>query len=356
MSWLESRLPESWDIDKVFAYDSVKLVRVLDARLGMVHCTMQFVILCYIVLYVFIIERQYLEMEKTSGWILMKALNQQRSAIGVTWDIYDRITNPGEMGAIFIPTRIFVTKNQTEGVCKSLTEQCKTHEDCLKNHELEAIPDSCDNGYCKITQWCPPENPASPATDIHYLQISDVELWFKAYVHFHKFGLDVATTDETKEVMYPMKAANTYPLHDLLRMANLEFTELIDNGAVIMSTVLLKCDFGSGQAGADCRSKVEVVNVDTKSGYNYVHTHHWFEGETRYQTQVRMYGIRLVAFATGMGAKAAFSQIILQVSSGIALLMVAQTAADFVLMFIVPERKHYTDQKVIQTEDFNEES
>jgi len=47
--------------------------------------------------------------------------------------------------------------------------------------------------------------------------------------------------------------------------------------------------------------------------------------------------------------------IVLQVSSGIALMMVAQSAADFVLMTVIAERKHYTEQKVLQTEDFNDD-
>lgn len=36
-------------------------------------------------------------------------------------------------------------------------------------------------------------------------------------------------------------------------------------------------------------------------------------------------------------------------------MMIAQSVADFVLMSVIAERKHYTDQKVLQTEDFNED-
>mmetsp|Transcript_6212 Transcript_6212/g.10328 ORF Transcript_6212/g.10328 Transcript_6212/m.10328 type:complete len:355 (+) Transcript_6212:172-1236(+) len=343
------------DADEIFAYDSVKLVRVLDYRLGLVNRTMQFLITCYVVLYVFIIEKQYLDFEKTSGWILVRAMNQQKSDLGVTWDMYDRITNPGEQGAIFIPTRILVTKGQVDDAnvfCESFLHPCTQPDDCDIDNSLLQKKE-CVNGHCMRRQWCPAENPAVPSvTETHYLQLSEVELWFKAYVHFHKFSLDVATTDEKTEVMYPMKKANTYPLHDLLRMANLETEELIENGAVIMANVVLTCDFWSER----CRSKVEVVNVDTKSGYNYVHARKYVENGVRKQDTIRMYGIRLTAFATGNGAMPSFSQIVLQVSSAIALLMLAQTTADIWLMHVVPERKHYTEQKVIQTEDFNEDS
>merc|ERR1719161_1525241 len=54
----------------------------------------------YIVIYVCIIEKQYLDFEKSSGWIIVQVLNHQKSDRGITWDTYARITNPGEQGAV----------------------------------------------------------------------------------------------------------------------------------------------------------------------------------------------------------------------------------------------------------------
>jgi len=47
--------------DDIFAYETVKWVRVLDRRLGLVYYTMLIIIVIYIVLYVCIIEKQYLD-------------------------------------------------------------------------------------------------------------------------------------------------------------------------------------------------------------------------------------------------------------------------------------------------------
>merc|ERR1719183_1584800 len=163
--------------------------------------------------------------------------------------------------------------------------------------------------------------------------------------------LAVATTDERTEILYPMKRANTYPLHDLIRMANLDPEEVIENGAVLIANALLDCDLDTGE----CGSKIETINVDTKSGYNYAYNHVYFEDGVRKRDVLRMYGIRLLAFATGFGKRISFPMIVLQTSSGIALMMVAQTFADLVLTMGIAERKHYTDQKVLQTEDFNED-
>jgi len=340
------------DADNVFAYETVKWVRVLDRRLGLVYWTMLIMIFIYIVLYVCIIEKQYLDFEKSSGWIIVQVLNHQKSDLGITWDTYDRITNPGEQGAVFVPTRILTTRAQTqEGFCESPVHLCEKPEDCDIDNEL-LQKSECVNGHCMRRQWCPAENPEAPTTEIQYLEFGNVELWFKTYVHYHKFQLDVATTDEKQEIMYPMKRANTYPLHDLIRMANLDPEEVIENGAVIIANALLQCKLDS----SECTSRVETINVDTKSGYNYVYNHIYFdENGVRKRDVLRMYGIRLLAFATGFAVKTSFSMIVLQTSSGIALMMIAQTVADFVLMTVIAERKHYTDQKILQTEDFNED-
>jgi len=339
------------DTDDVFAYETVKWVRVLDRRLGLVYYTMLIIIVIYIVLYVCIIKQQYLDFEKSSGWIIVQVLNNQKSDLGVTWDTYDRITNPGEQGAVFIPTRILITKGQTQdGFCESIVHTCTAPSDCDIDNELLSKTE-CVNGHCMRRQWCPAENPDAPTTETQYLEFNQVELWFSTYVHYHKFQLDVATTDERKEILYPMKRANTYPLHDLIRMANLDPEEVVENGAVIIANALLECDLDSGE----CGSKVETINVDTKAGYNYAYNHIYFEDGIRKRDTLRMYGIRLLAFATGFGSKTSFPMIVLQTSSGIALMMVAQTVSDFVLMSVIAERKHYTDQKVLQTEDFNED-
>lgn len=341
-----------YDLDDLFAYETVKWVRVLDRRLGLVYYTMLLIIVIYIVLYVCIIEKQYLDFEKSSGWIIVQVLNHQKSDLGITWDTYDRITNPGEQGAVFVPTRILTTKAQSqEGFCESPVHPCTMPEDCDIDNEL-LQKSQCSNGFCMRRQWCPAENPEAPTTEIQYLEFGNVELWFKTYVHYHKFQLDVATTDEKQEIMYPMKRANTYPLHDLIRMANLDPEEVIENGAVIIANALLQCKLDT----SECTSRVETINVDTKSGYNYVHSHIYFdENGVRKRDVLRMYGIRLLAFATGFAVKTSFSMIVLQTSSGIALMMIAQTVADFVLMCVIAERKHYTDQKILQTEDFNED-
>lgn len=339
------------DPDSVLAYDTVKEVRVLDRRLGIVYSLVQFVVVFYIVVVVFVIKKQYLDNEKTSGWTICKVRQPQLSQLGVPWDVYDRITNPGEQSAVFIPTRILVTKGQSqESACESPIHNCTTKKDCDVGH-AEGMSEGCSaNGKCIRHEWCPAEDPSSATTETHYLFLDEVEIWFQTFVHYIEFDLDVSTTDEKEVIRYPDKRANTYKLKDLLRMASLEPGDFAENGAIILTNVLFRCDLDSRK----CEMKVEAHNIDTFTGFNHVHNHVYWENGVRKRDSYRMYGIRLVTSTTGFGTKISFSQIMLQISSAISLLSIAETVADFWLTYIVPERNHYVQQKIEQTEDFNE--
>jgi len=338
------------DVDDVFAYDTVKLVKVLDRRLGIVYYAVQVAVITYIVVFVFIIKQQYLQDEKTTGWLMCKVLQPQYDENLVAWDLYDRITNPGEQGAVFIPTRILVTRGQTQdGFCESPLFNCTAPADCDVGDE-HVQKKECSNGMCMRRQWCPAENPSLSTTETHLLDIEDVELWFQTYAHFNLFNLDVSTTDEDKPIHYPRRRANTYRLADIMRMANLDPEQFQENGAVMLVNALFKCNLDA----STCDMKLESANVDTKTGYNHVVNHVYFDNNVRKRDTYRMYGIRIMAFTTGLGSKTSFSQILLQVSSAIALLSVAELVADLWLQYIVPERKHYIEQKVIETEDFGD--
>merc|ERR1719329_2054708 len=231
--------------------------------------------------FILVVQKEYHEKEKVPGWITVKVLNSQKSTyshlgeeFGITWDNYDRITNPGELGAVFIPTRVVITRGQDQGdevFCRDPQHTCVADSECDVNNLKLQLPE-CEAGGCMRRQWCPAEDPDADTSEVHYLDLTDVELWFQTSVHFHKFDLDVATTDERRP-----------------------------------------------------------------------------------RESYRMYGIRFLAFATGIGHKTVFPMIVTQVASALALSTVAGLITDFWMQAILPERKSYTEQKVEQTEDFGDE-
>mmetsp|Transcript_10487 Transcript_10487/g.29148 ORF Transcript_10487/g.29148 Transcript_10487/m.29148 type:complete len:348 (-) Transcript_10487:192-1235(-) len=340
------------DLDNVLCYDTIKLVRVLDRRLGFVYYFVKALVVAYIVIYVFIINKRYLDNEKSTGWIIVKVMKPQISNQDKLWDVYDRITNPGELGAAFIPTRILITRGQTqeepEGpYCESPMHNCSVPDDCDIGDPLLQKAE-CNEGRCMRRQWCPAEDQNNPeVTETHYLEVHEVQLWFQNFIHYHRFMLDVSTADESEPVHYPHRRANTYRLRDLIRMTNAEPEEFIENGAVMMVNALFHCDLNR----KDCDMNVETATVD-KNFYFHIYNHIYFENGIRKRDSYRMFGIRLVTFSTGFGSKTSLAQIMLQLSSAMSLLCIPAIIADFCLQHVVPESPHYKAKKTIEVDDF----
>lgn len=339
------------DIDDLFAYDTVKEVKVLDRRLGYIYYAVLLMVLFYVIIYIFMIKKQYLETEKTMGWVIAKVTNPAYDDQNLPWDLYDSVTNPGEQGAVFLPTRVLITRGQVqEGFCESPLNPCAQDSDCdIGDDALQQT--KCSNGRCMRRQWCPAEEPGVPTTVIHNVKARSYDIQFQTSLHYHKFMLDVATTDEKRSIRYPADHANTFPLHDLIRMANIEMEAVQELGAIIQVNHFINCDLDA----FECKPGLEVNNIDTKTGFNYVQNYFYFENGVRKRDSYHFYGIRVMASATGIGRRTSISNIILQVSSAIALLSCAQQAADVFLMYFVSERRHYLEKKIIQTEDFNED-
>merc|ERR1719386_185594 len=129
------------------------------------------------------------------------------------------------------------------------------------------------------------------------------------------------------------------------------YLDLQDYGAIIYVNNIFDCDVDRDT----CTRNVEAFNIDTRTGFNHVVSYLYEDGGIKKRDTYRMYGIRMMTFSRGLGARTSFSQVILQLSSAIALLVVAENVADFYLQYIVPERHQYRQLKVIQTEDFNDD-
>ena len=65
-------------------------------------------------------------------------------------------------------------------------------------------------------------------------------------------------------------------------------------------------------------------------------------------------GVRLLLSSRGVGKKVSVAAIMLQVSSLIALMWLANYAADLMMLHVLPERKHYRTYKQERTPDFSD--
>jgi len=357
--WLNifQKMNSTWDPDVLFSYDTVKEVRIRDRRTGRVYALCMLIIICYVVIYVFMYKKLYLAAEKTTGWITAKVLHHKVEEPTQVFDVFDSITNPGEQGGIFIPTRVLITRGQVQdGFCESPNDSCAVDQDCDIGDET-VQKTLCQNGRCLRRSWCPMMELGAPETEEHLVDVAAYDIWFATSIHFHMFALDVGTTDEEKPVRYPdaHRPANTYPVHDLLRMAGVDQAQAQKLGAIVNVNKIFKCDLDKNECMMTLESRAVTGDDNVHQGYNYAKQFFYTEGGVTKRDVYRYYGIRFFAFATGIGAKTSFANIVLQISSAIALLSCAVLAADVCLQYIVAERRHYVDLKVIPTEDFSKD-
>ena len=166
--------------------------------------------------------------------------------------------------------------------------KCSQHTDC------EDIPDlakpKCEKGRCVRKQWCPAEDLSNQKTAqlLSEDAVGDYVIWFQSHVHFHKFNVDVSTTDAKFPIIYPEARATAYPVRDILHFAGVPFNDTSHLGAVILANLNFKCDLDS----KDCTSRMQASFVDASTGYNYAKPHYYVgkDGQ-RWRDLHRYYGL-----------------------------------------------------------------
>merc|ERR1719380_526309 len=94
-----------------------------------------------------IIKQQYLDFEKSNGFIMTKVLNPSYANDTIPFDVFEAVHNPGESGALFIPTRVMVTRNQGQkGSCENPGYPCDSDEDCDTGDDMST--GKCSNSMC----------------------------------------------------------------------------------------------------------------------------------------------------------------------------------------------------------------
>lgn len=333
----------------IFAYDTCKEVRVLDRRLGLVYYVVLGMVLFYVIIYVMIIKQQYLDFEKSNGFVMTKVVNPSFANDTIPFDVFDSVINPGESGAIFVPTRVLVTKGQTQqDYCENPGYPCQSDADCDTGDEMQQ--GKCSNGMCMRRGWCPTQRPGGEGTTVYKIDAEKYDLWFQGKVLFHKFMTDIGNTDQTTSVYYPGENANTYPMHDILYKAQVRLEDVWKDGAVLLVSTIFDCDLQNEQ----CATRIESAKIDAVTGFNFKKSYYYEENGEMKRDAYWFYGIRMVVFATGIGRAPSVAQVVLQGSQAIALLGCAATVADVFLQYLVPERNHYISQKIIETEDFGD--
>ncbi len=363
-----SRRLQTVDLDEVFCYHTVKEVRMLDRRLGYLCWTIRILIASYVIGYVFIAQEGYSQQELAVGHVVPEisgtAYSISRGAAR-PWDEVDMVKPALENGALFIATHALYTPHQRMGNCTSPSKKCAVNSDCAKNPPLSDA--HCDAGMCLEMQWCPAQSEtASDRTYVHPIEGAEgTRIWLKASIMFPSLDAHriFSTIDTEKPTRYDPDEAhvdggkvdhgdgNTPPdeftLAELLGLAGTSYEVVRRTGCVLSVVAHWNCYVDDARG---CRPEVSVDRLDTserRKGFRYEYADYYRSApaapdERNYYTYR---GVRLVLSSRGVGKRVSLSAIMLQISSLIALLWLANYAADFLMLHVLPEKRHYRTYK-----------
>ncbi|KAL1508699.1 hypothetical protein AB1Y20_004794 [Prymnesium parvum] len=372
------------DLDELFSYSTSKEVRMLDRRLGIVCWLIRILVVVYVAVYVFLICEGYTSTEKGVGFVIsqVEGTTYSRSnGVARPWDSIDAVQPALEDGAAFVTTTAYYTPLQRVGNCSTWSKQCSTGSDCSNTPPLST--GSCNSGYCTELQWCPAYSDESvTSTQLHQLQGADrLRIWVKAAIMFPSLDSSrvFSTIDEEKPNVYtgsePSTSTSTtsgatsgttvgdgsarppdqFTIGELLSLAGTSYETVQSTGCVISVSLLWNCFVDGGT----CQPTIQVQRLDLstkRNGFSYQYANYYRTSETGEQQRdlYTVKGVRMLLSSRGVGKKISLSAIMLQVSSLIALLWLANMAADFLMLHVLPERKHYRTYKQERTPDFSD--
>lgn len=375
------------DLDEIFSYNTTKEVRMLDRRLGMVCWVIRIIVLAYVVGYVFLVKEQYTEEEKSVGHAISSVNGTTYSRTnGVVrpWDVVDAVQPALENGAAFVSTMISVTAGQTIANFSNPQLPCTSHADCVK--DLPLSYGQCVANQCEQYGWQPPYSDTDrTSTAVYELEGADTfGVWLRASIQFPT--LDAARIFTTMDVTSPTAyaggsapgasvsdstststtigdgkspAPDYFTVGELLSLAGTSYATIRDTGCTLAVTFLWDCFVDASDL---CHPKLQVSRVDLnerRRGFGYQYATYYAPvpaaaggAETRDLYTVK--GVRLLVSSIGKGRQISISEVILQISSGIALLWLAGFASDVLMLYVLPEKKHYRTYKQERTPDFSD--
>ena len=170
--------------------------------------------------------------------------------------------------------------------------------------------------------------------------------------------LEYASTSTSKTLGAPggtTKPPDYYSLGDLLDLAGTSYETIKGAGATLAVSFSWTCFVDSAAA---CAPQLQVSRLDTyekRHGYQTQYGH-YYRSEKGAEGTRDLYtakGVRLLLTTRGEGKRVSINAIMVQISSCIALLWLAGVAADFIMIYVLPERKHYRTYKQERTPDFS---
>eukprot|EP00128_Syssomonas_multiformis_P009876 Colp12_sorted_trinity150504_noHs@18981 len=355
------------DWDDAFAYSTVKIVRIRDLRLGILHYLFMLAIIMYVVVYTIIINKNYLLRESPVGSMRMSLMQ------------------PNNASADWVP------RNLTElNYCKQTAESYNG----FPNYKCEYWPESLafyprteQSAVFATTRVsltdqrldCQLDVPGCAYTIVNKqpaVFVADIEsftLMLDHSVYATKIDLQRNSINLTGTFTdYKGRPMQTDPNCPVCRVGQ-QGTDIMSLGDIMRAAGVdtLDQDSGTGQgesmryAGAIFLLLITYSNTDTYNTgtVSYDITARHVKGgefkalETIYWTfpssltEANRHGVRLLVLQVGELGRFDFQVMLVNLVSGMGLLAVATTLVDVLATKLLPQKRQYSQFKYTETEE-----
>lgn len=135
----------------------------------------------------------------------------------------------------------------------------------------------------------------------------------------------------------------------LLKLANIKLEEVAESGAIVQVSVLWNCFL----LFSKCVPDLQVTRLGS-SGFSLSQTHHYVAKDGTGRRDVKkMKSLRFIWRSVGSGNQIDLISIIFYLAVAVALLPLADSLTDFVMVVILPERKHFSKHIYQETPDYS---
>lgn len=342
------------DWDRIFAYKTYKVVRIMDRYLGMTYWAIVTAVIMYIIIFAIGIEGRHQYQEPGIGTVITR-YKGKAFADGKAFDQADLRFPEVEPFGAFIMTKVVTVKNQKIGSCVDYTNPCPCAEGS-----------SCVDGYCQEKAWCPslgegnmnsPEASGGVVTKL--TGIEHTVLKVLAGIAFPGIGNYFYVMGKTEEgfVELPHEKELNFrniTVKQLLEAATppVKLEEVLDTGALISVSFLWNCDVMS----IFCKPRTVIKRLDNGAGFFQQRAQRHTVGGAQQRDATVLFGLRILVDSTGIGRRVSFVMIVIQIGSGLALLRTASMCADFLMLYLYPKRRReaYYRCKIQETHDFSD--
>ena len=359
----------------VLTYETVQVTKVRSLTLALLHNSIRFAILAYVIVVVFWQQSGYQVSEDGVGSVqvdvrgvsfthwhkddsddldVLKAAGVPRSMRVA--DTGDLVYPAKEEGALFLTTNYLDTPAQRRSVCESghKTDTCKSDHDCPKHEPSRSAIgfyngtcDTAETHTCMIIAWCPAAaDPSDSPTDNVLPSVASFLLKTRATIKFPFHGV---VTSNTRGGRGEVPGLNIFEVSDILNATNTTFDEVAQDGAVFSISFSWDCNLDVDID--ECLPDVQFSRLDDPDaedkGFSFPYTTYSTDSELGVQFRYlrQAYGLRFLIESTGRGRRFDWATIVVKLGSTAALIGLATVFVDFLSLYILPKKEVYQKMK-----------